>query len=131
MKRSKWIVGLGLAVLVTAAYAQMPGITRTAVQEQDLGSLPGRQAVVARVEFAPGALVPLHTHAGEEIGYVIEGELELQVQGQQTRLVKAGEGFVVPANTPHLGKNVGSAKAVVLATYVHEKGKPVATMVKQ
>jgi len=131
MNRSKWIVGLGLAVLVTAAYAQMPGITRTAVQEQDLGSLPGRQAVVARVEFAPGALVPLHTHAGEEIGYVIEGEIERQVQGQQTRIVKAGEGFVVPAGTQHLGKNVGSVKAVVLATYVHEKGKPVATMVKQ
>jgi quercetin dioxygenase-like cupin family protein len=130
MNRSKWIVGLGLAVLVTAAYAQLPGITRKAVQEQDLGSIPGRQAVVAHVEFAPGALVPLHTHAGEEIGYVIEGELELQVEGQPTRIVKAGEGFVVPAGTPHLGKNVGSGKAVVLATYIHEKGKPVATMVK-
>jgi quercetin dioxygenase-like cupin family protein len=131
MNATKWIVGAGFAALAAvAAYAQIPGITRTAVQEQDLGSLPGRQVVVAHVGFAPGAIVPMHTHAGEEVGYVVEGELELQVQGQPTRIVKAGEGFVVPANTPHLGKNVGSGKAVVLATYIHEKGKPVTTMVK-
>ena len=131
MNGIKWIVGAAfVALAAVTAYAQLPGITRKAVQEQDLGSVPGRQAVVAHVEFAPGAIVPMHTHAGEEIGYVVEGEIELQVQGQATRIVKAGEGFVVPANTPHLGKNAGSGKAVVLATYVHEKGKPVTTMVK-
>ena len=30
----------------------------------------------------------------------------------------------------HDGKNVGKGKAVVLATYVVEKGKPVATAIK-
>jgi len=44
--------------------------------------------------------------------------------------VKAGEGFLVQAGTVHEGRNTSGAKAVVLATYVHEKGKPVATMVK-
>ncbi|HEY8250716.1 MAG TPA: cupin domain-containing protein [Burkholderiales bacterium] len=131
MKSAKWMVGAGLAALAAVtAYAQLPGITRTPVQEQDLGSLPGRQAVVARVEFAPGALVPKHTHAGEEIGYVVEGTIELIVEGQPPRIVKAGEGFLVPAGIVHEGRNTGSDKAVVLATYVHEKGKPVATMVK-
>jgi quercetin dioxygenase-like cupin family protein len=130
MKSMKWMVGMAVALAAVSSSAQTPGITRTAVQEQDLGSLPGRQAVVARVEFAPGAAVAKHTHAGEEIGYVIEGSLELIVQGQPTRTVKAGEGFVVPAGVVHEGRNAGSGKAVVLATYVHEKGKPVATMVK-
>jgi quercetin dioxygenase-like cupin family protein len=130
MKSTQWMAGMAVALAAVSSSAQTPGITRTAVQEQDLGSLPGRQAVVARVEFAPGAGVAKHTHAGEEIGYVIEGSLELIVQGQPTRTVKAGEGFVVPAGVVHEGKNAGSAKAVVLATYVHEKGKPVATMVK-
>jgi quercetin dioxygenase-like cupin family protein len=131
MNSMKWIVGAGFAALAAvASYAQAPGITRTAVQEQDLGSMPGRQAVVARVEFAPGALVAKHTHAGEEIGYVVEGQLELIIQGQPPRIVKAGEGFLVPAGVVHEGKNTGSGKAVVLATYVHVKGMPVATMVK-
>jgi quercetin dioxygenase-like cupin family protein len=71
-----------------------------------------------------------HTHPGEEIGYVVEGSLELIIEGQPARTLKAGEGFVVPASTVHEGKAVGSGKTVVLATYVIEKGKPVATMVK-
>ena len=130
MNVRNWIAGGALVLAVTTAFAQLAGITRTPVQEADLPSAPGRQAVVARVEFAPGALVPKHTHAGEEIGYVVEGSIELIVEGQPPRMVKAGEGFLVPAGIVHEGRNVSSAKAVVLATYVHEKGKPVTTMVK-
>jgi len=126
-----WIAGGALALALAAtAFAQLPGISRTPVQEGDLASAPGRQAIVARVDFAPGAVVPKHTHAGEEIGYVLEGSIELIVEGQPPRTVKAGEGFLVPAGTVHEGKNTSGAKAVVLATYVHEKGKPVTTMVK-
>lgn len=130
MNVRNWIAGGALVLAVTTAFAQLAGITRTPVQEADLPSAPGRQAVVARVEFAPGALVPKHTHAGEEIGYVVEGSIELIVEGQPTRTVKAGEGFLVPAGIVHEGRNTSGSKAVVLATYVHEKGKPVATMVK-
>jgi len=130
MNVRNWIAGGALVLAVTTAFAQLAGITRTPVQEADLPSAPGRQAVVARVEFAPGAVVPKHTHAGEEIGYVVEGSIELIVEGQPPRMVKAGEGFLVPAGIVHEGRNVSSAKAVVLATYVHKKGKPVTTMVK-
>jgi quercetin dioxygenase-like cupin family protein len=131
MQISKWIIGAGFAaVAAVASNAQTPAFTRTPVQQQDLPSLPGREVVVARVEFVPGGAIGKHTHPGEEIGYVVEGSLELLVEGQPAKTVKAGEGFVVPAGTVHEGKAVGSGKAVVLATYVIEKGKPVATMVK-
>ena len=130
MNTRNWVAGGALALVVVTAFAQLPGITRTPVQEGDLASAPGRQAIVARVDFAPGAVVPKHTHAGEEIGYVVEGSIELIIEGQPPRTVKAGEGFLVQAGTVHEGRNTSGAKAVVLATYVHEKGKPVATMVK-
>ena len=81
MNTKTWIAGGALALAVAAAFAQLPGITRTPVQEGDLASAPGRQAIVARVDFAPGAVVPKHTHAGEEIGYVLEGTIELIVEG--------------------------------------------------
>ena len=86
--------------------------------------------VQARVEFEPGAVVGRHTHPGEEISVVLEGQLLLEVDGQPARTIKAGEAFMVPANTIHAGKNNGSGKGVVLATYVVDKGKPVATPVK-
>jgi quercetin dioxygenase-like cupin family protein len=71
-----------------------------------------------------------HTHPGEELGYVLEGTLLLEVAGQPPRTLKAGEAFFIPAGTVHDGKNVGSGPAKVLATYIVEKGKPVASPAK-
>jgi len=84
----------------------------------------------ARAEFAPGVAAGRHTHPGEEFGYVIEGTLLLEVDGQPARTLQAGEAFFVPAGAIHDGKNVGSGNLKVLATYVVEKGKPVATPIK-
>ena len=129
MKTMKWIIGSALVVLVGAPNAQQPQFTRVALQDQAL-SVPGRHAVQARAEFIPGGQAGKHTHPGEELGYVIEGELELLVEGQPPKRVKAGESFFVPANTVHDGRNVGGGKLVVLATYIVETGKPVASPVK-
>ena len=52
----------------------MPGITRTNLQQEDL-SIPGRVIVQTRVDFAPGAVVPKNLHTGEEIVYVLTGTL--------------------------------------------------------
>ena len=73
------IVGSGLALY--AAQAQAPGITRTDLQRHDL-SVPGREVVQVRVDFAPGVVAPAHNHPGEEIVYAIEGLMELSVGGQ-------------------------------------------------
>ena len=131
MMRAKLLVVAGLAAALGAGvlYAQAPGLKRTELQDRDL-SIPGKHVVQARVEFEPGAGVGRHTHPGEEISVVLEGQLLLEVDGQPARTIKAGEAFMVPAGVIHAGKNNGSGKGVVLATYVVDKGKPVATPVK-
>jgi len=117
-------------VLIAAAgvllLAQNPGVQRTVVQRKDI-SVPGREAVIAHVEIAPGASVGRHTHPGEEISYVIEGEGELLVQGQPPLKVKAGDGFVVPNGAIHDAHNTGTQPLKLAAIYVVEKGKPLAT----
>jgi quercetin dioxygenase-like cupin family protein len=118
-------LGTGIGVL----NAQQPGFTRTVLQDQDL-TAQGRHAVVARAEFVPGGAAGKHTHPGEELGYVVEGTLQLLVEGKPPVTLKKGEVFFVPAGVVHDGKNVGKGKAVVLATYVVEKGKPVASPAK-
>jgi quercetin dioxygenase-like cupin family protein len=60
---------------------------------------------------------------------VIEGQIELRIDGQPPRTVKAGEVLFVPAGQVHDAVNIGSGKAKVLATYIVEKGKPVASPV--
>jgi quercetin dioxygenase-like cupin family protein len=112
---------------IQALNAQQPGFKRVPVQDQDL-SVPGRHAVQAKAEFEPGGAIGRHTHPGEELSIVLEGALTLKIDGQPPRVVKAGESFFIPAGVVHAGENAGKDKAVVFATYIVEKGKPVATM---
>ena len=128
MKKSTIAAGLAVFAMAGIGIAQQTGFTRTALQTQDL-SIPGRVAVQARAEFDPGVGVGRHTHPGEELSYVVEGQLELRIDGQPPKIIKAGEVFFVPAGLVHDGINTGSSKAKVLATYIVEKGKPVATPV--
>lgn len=127
---------IAIAALVAAsgsalqsAQAQIPGITRTDLQRHDL-SVPGRQVIQVRIDFAPGVLAPNHSHPGEEIVYAIEGSMEYQMQGRPPVTLKPGEVLFIPAGTIHSVKNVGSGNAAELATYVVESGKPLVVLVK-
>lgn len=119
-------------VLIAAAgvllLAQNPGVQRTVVQRKDI-SVPGREAVIVRVEIAPGASAGRHTHPGEEISYVMEGEGEVLIQGQPALKIKAGDGFVVPNGAIHDARNTGTQPLKLAAVYVVEKDKPLATPV--
>lgn len=117
---------------VQHASAQPPapaGFKRTELGRHDI-SQANHEAVTARADFQPGAQVPKHTHPGEEVGYILEGELELTIEGKPPQKLKAGETFFLPANTVHTAKNVGKGTAAVLSTYIVEKGKPLATPAK-
>jgi quercetin dioxygenase-like cupin family protein len=114
---------------VQSLMAQQPGFSRAVLQKGDL-STPGREAVQVRAEFDPGAAAGKHTHPGEELGYILDGTLVLEVAGKAPVTLNAGDYFFVSAGIVHDGRNVGSGKAKVLATYIVEKGKPIATPVK-
>ena len=134
-RRLTMAIAVGAAVLIGAwagrpLNAQQPGFKRVELQRHDL-SAPGREVVQVRAEFEPGASVGKHTHPGEEIAYVLEGTLEIEMAGKPNATVKAGDTFFVPAETVHSAKNAGKGPAKILATYVIEKGKPVATPVKE
>jgi quercetin dioxygenase-like cupin family protein len=129
MKKRAVIVAVVAMAGIGVLGAQQPGFTRKLLQDQNL-SVPERHAVQALAEFIPGGAAGRHTHPGEELGYVLEGTLQLEIDGQPPRTLKAGEAFFVPAGIVHDGRNVGSGPAKVLATYVVETGKPVASAAK-
>jgi len=126
VSKPAYLLGAALLVAAGGLFAQASGLTRTLVGKADV-SIPGREAVVARVEVAPGARAGRHTHPGDEISYVLEGQVELLVDGQAPRLVKAGESFVIPAGTVHDAHNASETPTKLVGVYVVEKGKPLAS----
>ena len=130
MTRFKLAISAALAIAALgsagALMAQASGLTRTLVGRADV-SVPGREAVVARVEVAPGAKAGRHTHPGDEISYVMEGEATLLIDGQAPRTVKAGESFVIQAGVVHDAHNDGAVPIKLVGVYVVEKGKPLAS----
>ena len=102
------------------------GVTRNILSRSD-GPAAGYETVLVEAVIEPGVAVGRHTHPGIESAYVLEGGFELPIQGQETRTLKAGDGFQVPPNTPHAGGKPGTAKSRLIITYVVEKGKPLAS----
>ena len=133
MMRKLFLVGCALAVLgaVNLASAQQPAagqtatIKRTPLQKFDV---PGTnyETVIGMAEIVPNVNIGRHTHPGPESGYMLEGNMVLIVQGQPDKTVNTGESYQVPPGAVHDAKS-GANGAKVIATYVVEKGKPLAS----
>ena len=133
MKTSQILVAavavVASALVLHSVSAQQQGVKRTELQRHEL-SVPGREVIQVRVDLDPGVTFPLHSHPGEEIIYVIEGEWEYQVEGRGAMTLKAGDVLFIPAGVNHGAKNVGSGRGAELATYIVEKGKPLVVLAK-
>jgi quercetin dioxygenase-like cupin family protein len=93
--------------------------------------VPGSQyeTVIGMAEIVPNVNIGRHTHPGPESGYMVEGDMVLLIEGQPERLVKTGESYQVPAGAIHDARS-GARGAKVVATYVVEKGNPLASAAK-
>jgi transcriptional regulator with XRE-family HTH domain len=65
------------------------------------------------IEEPGGKAQGVVSHYGEEVGYVLEGELELTVSGEVYRL-KAGDSFNFRSEEPHTHRNPGKGRVVVI-----------------
>jgi quercetin dioxygenase-like cupin family protein len=90
------------------------------------GPIEGYETLVVEIELVPGAVAARHTHPGIESGYLIEGDVELSVDGQAPRRLGPGDAFQVRAGAPHSARSFDRATKIV-STFVVEKGKPLAS----
>ncbi len=134
-KRLLAIVAAFLAGAVMQSPAQTPDelavkLARRVVQRAPL-SVAGREMVQVETEIPAGVESGWHVHPGEEVGYIIAGRIEMKVQGRATVVLKAGEGFLIPPNTPHNARDLGPETGRMLSTYLVEPGRPLSTTVDQ
>jgi quercetin dioxygenase-like cupin family protein len=123
----KLLLGLSVVAFACAgaALAQQGGIKRTPLQKVEFPD--GYNTVTGIAEIPPGGAAGRHTHPGIESGYVIEGEADLLIEGQPAKHLKAGDSYQIPAGAAHDAKVSGDKPLKVLAVYVVDRSKPLAT----
>jgi quercetin dioxygenase-like cupin family protein len=105
-------------------------LARREVQRAPL-SIPGREMVQVETLIPAGVESGWHIHPGEEVGYIVAGQVEMRVQGRPTVVLKPGDGFLIPPRTPHNARDLGPETGRMLSTYIVETGQPIATFVAQ
>jgi quercetin dioxygenase-like cupin family protein len=84
------------------------------------------ETVIMHVKVVARANTGLHTHPGFDAAYLLDGEITVLERGQPSKLIRPGQSWHVRPGVVHEVK-AGEKPATVLAMYVVEKGKPLAT----
>ena len=100
-------------------------ITRTILETFDVPD-SNYETVIMLVELAPQVNTGLHTHPGFDAAYLLEGDLTVLERGQPGKPILTGQSWHVRPGVVHEVK-AGDRTTKVLAMYVVEKGKPLAT----
>ena len=104
-------------------------LKRTEIQHA-ASSIPGREIVQTLTEIPAGVESGWHQHPGEEVGYLIAGTVRMEIDGQPTLTLTAGDGFLIPPRTPHNALDLGPETGQMLSTYIVDVGEPIATFTR-
>jgi quercetin dioxygenase-like cupin family protein len=108
--------------------AAPPGITRKVLSTVDV---PGSnyQVIEAEVQIVANTHIPRHTHPGTVVGYLLEGDYSVKLEGQPVKSLMPGESFLIPAGVIH-EEFAGEHAAKAIAVFTVEKGKPLTSPAK-
>lgn len=125
MHRTFLVLSLGIAMGVggvVAAHHQDDGESVKLITARDIKETwDGQDAMVTAVEvtIGPGQSGLAHRHPGAGFVYVLEGEYELGIDDQPTKLLKAGEVFYEPTGCLHrVSKNPAANRTTRLIAFV-------------
>src|SRR3954467_3509181 len=91
-------------------------------------SIPGREIVQVLTEIPAGVESGWHMHPGEEVGYILAGTVQMEIEGKPTLTLHAGDPFLIPPRTPHNALDLGPETGRMLSTYIVETDEPIATL---
>jgi quercetin dioxygenase-like cupin family protein len=95
------------------------------IEEEPLNPLLGRKTIhggsmtVARIRLGKGAVVPMHSHANEQISMLESGAVRFTIAGEE-RTLRAGDTLVIPPDAPHMVEALEDSLAVDVFSPVRE-----------
>ena len=102
-------------------------LKRTEIQRSP-SSIPGRDIVQVLTQIPVGVESGWHLNPGEEVGYILAGTVEMRIKDRPTLTLAAGDGFLIPPNTPHNALDVGAGTGQMLSVYLVDPTQPVSTL---
>jgi quercetin dioxygenase-like cupin family protein len=75
----------------------------------------GDNQTLVFVTIDPNSEAPVHSHPEEQMGTIIDGECEFEIDGHR-RLLRRGDAYVVPSNVPH-GARTGETVCLAIDTF--------------
>ncbi len=145
-----WLIALCFAMTGWSAVAAHqdstpvaePPITREVLSEAEPEAAPGQILQLSRIIIQPGAVLPIHTHPGVQMAWVLSGELTYHVisDGHSTVLradgtaeqigpgestvFYPGDSLTEPEGMVHYGENLTDEVVVLIVGSLFEIGVP-------
>jgi quercetin dioxygenase-like cupin family protein len=139
-KKSSLLTGIAAALVIAAfaipsgtAIAQdgsPPPKAKVLMKNEVVSGVSSKEAYILDIDWPAGCSTGRHIHSGDEYAEIVEGELQLNVEGQPPKVVKAGETYHNQAGVVHETKNVSGKPARSIAVLVIDKGKPPSEPIK-
>jgi quercetin dioxygenase-like cupin family protein len=109
--------------------APASNVQRRILLQQDL-QIPNYQTVLVEVTIPSRGREGRHTHPGSVVVFVQEGQMTLDQEGIPSKTYMPGESFFIEAGKVHEGINNGDSRVRAIASFVVERGKPLASPVQ-
>jgi quercetin dioxygenase-like cupin family protein len=124
------ITAVALCALAAPLANAEPGVTRTELQRLP-APFPGFDIVQTRSEIPVGVDSGMHSHPGPEIGYILQGSVDIIFSGnseaEPIQHFRQGDPVHIPASAVHDVRNVGEVPVFMLSTYVIDASRPLVT----
>ena len=127
------LLAIVVAAILAAPLAAQVNFSSTPILQSSVTNAGGRitypatdsaEITALRVGIGPGGETGRHMHLYPAFVHVLEGAIEVEIEGGGSHSYKAGDSFVEAINAWHNGRNRGSTPAKLLVVFAGERGKP-------
>ncbi len=127
------LLAVVVAAILAAPLAAQVNFSSTPILQSSVTNAGGRitypatdsaEITALRVGIGPGGETGRHMHLYPAFVYVLEGAIEVEIEGGGSHSYKAGDSFVEAINAWHNGRNRGLTPAKLLVVFAGVRGKP-------
>lgn len=128
--------GLAVMTIILASgnvFAQVaaPGFQSQPMLVATISDVADKEVAIIKVAIQPGGASPLHTHPGDCYGAILQGNVELVVEGETPKQFAEGQAWHNPRGPAHYFRNGGDKAVLMTNILVVDKGKPRTETVKK